>query len=129
MRSCVCLSICECEKCARFVGLCHCRRLALTRWVVVNSLFAVVDLILLIVDSLFAVVDLILLIVDSLFAVVDLILLTDSNCTLSSLVLRRSNSNNILYSSQREIKAVVRSHNEERISIILSHEPHAHTHS
>ena len=33
-----------------------------------------------------------------------------------------SNSNNILYSSQREIKAVVRSHNEEHISIILSHE-------
>ena len=37
--------------------------------------------------------------------------------------------NNILYSSLREIKAVVRSHNEEHISIILSHELHAHTHS
>ena len=35
----------------------------------------------------------------------------------------------ILYSSQQEIKAVVRSHNEEHISIILSHETHAHTHS
>ena len=32
-----------------------------------------------------------------------------------------NNNNNILYSSQREIKAVVRSHNEEYISIILSH--------
>ena len=40
-----------------------------------------------------------------------------------------NNNNNILYSSQREIKAVVRSHNEEHISIILSHETHAHTHS
>ena len=41
-----------------------------------------------------------------------------------------SNNKNILYSSQREIKAVVRSHNEEHhISIILSHETHAHTHS
>ena len=40
-----------------------------------------------------------------------------------------TNNNNILYSSQREIKAVVRSHNEEHISIILSHETHAHTHS
>ena len=39
-----------------------------------------------------------------------------------------NNNNNILYSSQREIKAVVRSHNEEHISIILSHETHAHTH-
>ena len=39
------------------------------------------------------------------------------------------NNNNILYSSQREIKAVVRSHNEEHLSIILSHETHAHTHS
>ena len=28
-----------------------------------------------------------------------------------------------------EIKAVVRSHNEENTSIILNHEPHAHTHS
>ena len=37
------------------------------------------------------------------------------------------NNNNILYSSQREIKAVVRSHNQEHISIILSHETHAHT--
>ena len=39
------------------------------------------------------------------------------------------NNNDILYSSQREIKAVVRSHNEEHISIILSHETHTHTHS
>ena len=31
------------------------------------------------------------------------------------------NSNNILYSSQREIKAVFRSRNEEHVSIILSH--------
>ena len=31
------------------------------------------------------------------------------------------NNNNILYSSQREIKAVVRSHNEEHTTIILSH--------
>ena len=36
---------------------------------------------------------------------------------------------NILYSSQWEIKAVVRSHNEEHISVILNHEPHAHTHN
>ena len=36
-----------------------------------------------------------------------------------------SNNNNI----QWEIKAVVLSCNEERISIILNHEPHAHTHS
>ena len=34
---------------------------------------------------------------------------------------REVTNNNILYSSQREIKAVVRSHNEEHISIILSH--------
>ena len=40
-----------------------------------------------------------------------------------------NNNNNILYSSQRKIKAVVRSHNKEHISIILSHETHAHTHS
>ena len=32
------------------------------------------------------------------------------------------NNNNIFYSSQRETEAVVRSHNEEHISIILSHE-------
>ena len=31
------------------------------------------------------------------------------------------NNNNIPYSSQREIKAVFRSHNEEHVSIILSH--------
>ena len=37
------------------------------------------------------------------------------------------NNNNIFYSSQRETKAVVRSHNEEHISIIVSHEPHAYT--
>ena len=36
-------------------------------------------------------------------------------------------SNNIPYSSQRKIKAVVRSHNEEHISIILSHETHIRT--
>ena len=35
-----------------------------------------------------------------------------------------NNNNNILYSSQQEIKAV-----EEHISIILSHETHAYTHS
>ena len=38
-------------------------------------------------------------------------------------------NNNILYSSQREIKAVIRSHNKEHISIILSHETHQHTQS
>ena len=32
-----------------------------------------------------------------------------------------NNNNNTLYSSLRKIKAVVRSHNEEPISIILSH--------
>ena len=36
-------------------------------------------------------------------------------------------SNNILYSSQREIKAVIRSHNAEHISITLSHEIHTYT--
>ena len=36
-----------------------------------------------------------------------------------------NNNNNILYSSQREIKAVIRSHNKENISVILSHETHA----
>ena len=35
-------------------------------------------------------------------------------------------NNNILYSSQRKIKTVIRSHNEEHISVILSHETHAH---
>ena len=35
-------------------------------------------------------------------------------------VYNNNNNNNILYSSQREIKAFVRSHNEEHISIILS---------
>ena len=43
------------------------------------------------------------------------------------LVPRRLNNNNILYSSLREIKAVVRSHNEEHISIILNHETLSHT--
>ena len=38
-----------------------------------------------------------------------------------------NNNNDILYSSQWEIIAVVRSHNKENISIILSHEPHAPT--
>ena len=37
------------------------------------------------------------------------------------------NNNDILYSSQREIKAVVRSHNEERISVILSRETRMYT--
>ena len=41
----------------------------------------------------------------------------------------RVNNNNILDSSQRDIKAVVRSHNEEHISIILSHETHSHIHT
>ena len=44
-------------------------------------------------------------------------------------LLIEDNKNNTLYSSQREIKAIVRSHNEEHISVILNHEPHAHTHS
>ena len=38
-----------------------------------------------------------------------------------------NNNNNILDSPQWEIKAVVRLHNKEHISIILSHEPQAHT--
>ena len=38
------------------------------------------------------------------------------------------NDNNILYSSQWEIKALIRSHNEKHISVILNHEPHAHMH-
>ena len=39
-----------------------------------------------------------------------------------------SNNNSTLHSSQREIKAVVRSHNEERISIILkSRNTHTYT--
>ena len=38
-----------------------------------------------------------------------------------------NNNNSILYSSQREIKAVIRSHNEEHISIILSHETRTYT--
>ena len=42
--------------------------------------------------------------------------------------LHNNNSNNILYSSQQEIKAVVRSHNEEHI-ISISYETHTHTHS
>ena len=37
-----------------------------------------------------------------------------------------NNNNNI---SEREIKAVIQSHNEEHISTILSHEMHAHAHS
>ena len=36
-------------------------------------------------------------------------------------------NNDILYSSQREFKAVVRSHNEEHISIILSQETRTYT--
>ena len=40
-----------------------------------------------------------------------------------------NNNNYNLYSSKREIKAVVRLHNEEHISIILSHETDTHTHS
>ena len=35
----------------------------------------------------------------------------------------------ILYSSQWEIKAVIRSHNEEHFSVILSHEAHTHIHT
>ena len=35
----------------------------------------------------------------------------------------------LVYSSQWEIKAVVRSYNEEHISIILSHETHTHMHT
>ena len=35
------------------------------------------------------------------------------------------NNNNILYSSPQEIKTVIQLHNEEHISIILSHETHA----
>ena len=38
------------------------------------------------------------------------------------LVNNNNNYNHILYSPQREIKAVVRSHNEEHSSIIRSHE-------
>ena len=37
------------------------------------------------------------------------------------------NNNNILYSSQWEIKAVIQSHDEEHFSVILSHETHAQT--
>ena len=40
-----------------------------------------------------------------------------------------NNNNSIFYLSQQEIKAVVQSHNEEHISIILSHKTHAYTHS
>ena len=36
-----------------------------------------------------------------------------------------NNNNNILYSTQQEIKAVVQSHIEDNMSIILSHETHA----
>ena len=50
-------------------------------------------------------------------------------CHLNSFVVFNNNKNNILYSSLREIKAVVRSDNEGHISIILSHQTHAHTHS
>ena len=38
-----------------------------------------------------------------------------------------SDNNNILYSSQRKIKAVIRSHNEGHISVILSHETCTYT--
>ena len=41
---------------------------------------------------------------------------------------KKLNNTNILYSSQREIKAVVRLHNEEHISMILSPETH-HMHT
>ena len=40
-----------------------------------------------------------------------------------------NNNNSILNSSQWEIEAVIQSHSEEHISIILSCEAHAHTHS
>ena len=33
-----------------------------------------------------------------------------------------NNNSHIFYSSRRDIKAVVRSHNEENLSVILSHE-------
>ena len=42
-------------------------------------------------------------------------------CQCHGAVCSNNDNNNILYSSLREIKAVVRSHNEEHISIILSH--------
>ena len=38
-----------------------------------------------------------------------------------------NNNNHTLYSFQQEVKAVVQLHNEEHISVILSHETHAHT--
>ena len=40
-----------------------------------------------------------------------------------------TNNNNITLFIPWEIKVVGRSHNEEHISIILNHEPHAHTHT
>ena len=40
-----------------------------------------------------------------------------------------NNNNSILHSSQREIKAAVRPHNEEHISVILSHETHILRHT
>ena len=40
-----------------------------------------------------------------------------------------NNNNNILYSSQQETEAVIQSHNEEHISIILSHGTHAHVYT
>jgi len=46
-------------------------------------------------------------------------------CSMQKGLHRNDNNNNILYSSQQEIKAVVRSHNEEHISISLSHETHS----
>ena len=46
---------------------------------------------------------------------------TASHRKLGQLNNMKNNSNDILYSSQQEIKAVVRSHNEEHISIIISH--------
>ena len=45
--------------------------------------------------------------------------------TVAAGLINNNNNNNRLYSSQREIKAVVRSHNEEHISIILNRELHA----
>ena len=46
-----------------------------------------------------------------------------------STVLHINNNNNIVYSSQWEIKTVIRSHNKEHISINLSYETHTHTQS
>ena len=46
----------------------------------------------------------------------------------SALIACNNNNKDVLYSSQREIKAVVRSHNEEHISVILVTK-HTHIHT